>query len=76
MCEILKFPVKKEIPKELEEQLYAVAKDYVTTLNKVFDAYIDDIDDPEAIEVFFSKAMMVYTKAVVDAVEELDLDSD
>lgn len=76
MCEILKFPVKKEFPKELEEELYNVAKDYITTLNKVLDAYIDDVDDPGEYETFFNKAMMVYTKAIVDAVEELDLDSD
>lgn len=76
MCEILKFPVKKEFPKELEEQLYDVAKDYVTTLNKVMDAYIDDEGDPDEIENFFNEAMMIYTKALIDAVNELDLDSD
>lgn len=72
MCEILKFPVNKELPKELEDQLYVVAKDYITTLKNVMDAYIDEDDDPEMIGVFFNKAMIVYTKALMDAVEELE----
>lgn len=41
MCTVYEFPMKKELPEGLEEEIRKFARDYV----KMIDGYYDEIDD-------------------------------
>lgn len=81
MCEIIAFPNKKLISKEVEDRLYKVACDYVDILFEAMEAYIDDDDyDIEGMEAVYKMAAKIYAEGLevaIDALEaELELDLD
>lgn len=76
MCEVIAFPSKKQISKETEEKLYKVAKDYIEVLYEAMDAYIDEDDDLEGLELIHNAVAKTYAEALAAAIEELDEDSD
>lgn len=75
MATVYEFPVKVKLPKEVEEQLYGIAWDYVDALYSAIDSvYEDGMSEYEMGEV--SKLVNeTFTNGVADAIENLDDES-
>ena len=72
MCKVYEFPTKKQIPKEAEETLYSVAKDYVDVLTKIMNELCADTNsDAEYYEVM-QLVLNTYLEAISTAIDELE----
>ena len=72
MAMMYEFPKKRELPKEFEDRIYEVVKDYVETLKDISDALITDPwDEEEAFEIG-ELVIKAYAEALDMAMEELD----
>lgn len=72
MAMMYEFPKKRELPKEFEDRIYEVAKDYVETLKDISDALINDPwDEEEAFEIG-ELVIKAYAEALEMAMEDLD----
>lgn len=76
MAEILAFPIKKQVPKEIEDRLRAVAKEYIKILNDAMDILIDDGSEFEGLELIHEAVARTYAKALADVIANMDEDSD
>ena len=72
MAKVLKFPVKKELPKELEERLHSIAKLYVGLLNEVLVAVSDDVTDEEEFDEVTNLMLNSLIEGVLKAIEEVN----
>ena len=72
MAKVLKFPVKKELPKELEERLHSIAKLYVGLLNEVLVAVSDDVTDEEEFDEITNLMLNSLIEGVLKAIEEVN----
>ena len=71
MAEVYAFP-KKKLPKEFEDRIYEVAKEYVATLKDISDALIEDPWNEEEAYEIGNLVMNTYAEALEMAMEELD----
>lgn len=71
MCKVYEFPVKKELPKELEERLQKVAKEYVEIVNEALSYFEDDNATEEEAAKFMESVLQVYMGAIMNAVDEV-----
>lgn len=71
MCEVYEFPVKKQLPEELKEGLQKLAKDYVQLMDESLKTL--DVDNPteEEINDFMEEIILIYTDAIMKAVDEI-----
>ena len=72
MAKLYEFPKKMELPKEFEDRIYEVAKDYVETLKDISDALIIDPWNEEEVYAIGELVMNTYAEALEMAMEELD----
>lgn len=71
MCKVYEFPMKKELPKETEERLDKVVREFVNIINESLDTlYGDDLTDKEYSE-FMEYFNTKYTELLAKAIDEL-----
>lgn len=73
MCKIVYYPQKKELPKELREKVYGVARDYVDVLYEALEYFVADEYDYQTIDEVNQLVIKVYAEGlnyVVDEYEE------
>ena len=70
MAQVLKFPVKKEIPKELEERLQKVVVMYVGEIANIMDEICEGIDDPEEFSEMTDLMLGVMVESVLGIIEK------
>jgi hypothetical protein len=76
MCEIIAFPNKKVISKEIEERLFQTARDYIDIVNDVLDDLGDEECERIGVTEVANMVAMVYAKGIETAIDDLDWDSD
>ena len=72
MAKVYEFPKKMELPKEFEDRIYEVAKDYVATLKDISDALIIDPWNEEEAQAIGELVITAYAEALEMAIEELE----
>lgn len=72
MAMVFEFPKKRELPKEFEDRIYEVAKNYVATLKDISEALINDPWDEEEAHEIGELVINTYAEALEMAVVELD----
>lgn len=75
MGEVVMFPVKKKLPKGIEEHLYEIAKDYVETLQSTLMLLSNDEYTQEDFEEIHELVAYTYTKGIDEAIDNLGKDS-
>lgn len=76
MCEIIAFPNKKIITKEIEERLFALGTEYVDIVNDVLASLDEDEYDNLDINEFSVMVAAIFQKGIEIAIDELDYDWD
>ena len=71
MCEVIKFPVKKQLSKELEERFEKVSKDYVQLLNDAFEYLIDEDSTDEEMMKHMETILITLIKDLTEAIDEM-----
>lgn len=71
MCQVYEFPVKKQIPEELKEDIQQIAKDYVQLMNKALKMFEEGDPTDKEVEEFIGEVILIYTKAIENAVDEI-----
>lgn len=71
MCEVIKFPVKKQLSNELEERFEKVSKDYVQLLNDAFDYLIDEDSTEEEMNKYMETILVTLIKDLTEAIDEM-----
>lgn len=72
MCKVYEFPVKKTIPKEVEEIVQDAAKNYVKVINETLEYLVDDDTTEEEYDELTTMLLDIYVKAIIEAVEEYE----
>lgn len=70
MCEVIKFPVKKQLSKKLEERFDKVSKDYVQLLNDAFEYLVDEDSTEEEMNQYMETILVTLIKDLTEAIEE------
>lgn len=71
MCKVYEFPMKKEFPKDLEERLNKVMKEFVITMNESLVALYGDDPTEEEYADFMDMMVITYMGLLEKAVDEL-----
>ena len=71
MAQICMFPVKKKLPKGVEERFNEIAKEYVEALFATLTIMSVDDQSPENLDEIHKLIADVYAEALVKAVDEL-----
>lgn len=72
MAKVVMFPIKKKLPKEVEDRLHEIAKEYVETLSATMVLFgIEDAGDPNCEEIF-ELIGLTFAEGIVKAVDELE----
>ena len=72
MCKVYAFPVKKEFPKELEERLDKVSREYIKIIEDLVDTLYDDEPTEEDYQECILMIAKAYAKSLEKAFEEMD----
>lgn len=70
MAKVLAFPVKKELPKEVEEQLREAAKVYIGVLDELLTDLRNDFTDDKEYNEMTELMLGTLVEALLDAVAE------
>lgn len=74
MAKVLLFPQKRTLPKDMEERLYQIAKDYIETLYATMVIMdIPDMDKPTYEEVL-ALVSEAFAEGICNAIDELGED--
>lgn len=71
MAKVYEFPMKKELPKDIEERLYKIAEAYVDVVSDAINALTDEFvyNDSELAEVS-ALVTAAFVDGITKAVEE------
>ena len=72
MATVLKFPTKKKLPQELEEDLYEVGKAYLIVLHKALSALSGDEPTDAEFDEIRDLVVMAYAEGLAKALAELE----
>lgn len=72
MCKVYAFPTKKQLPKDVEEYLYGLGRNYGATMYNALEELCEDIDTPEEYGEIMELITIAYTKGIIDVLEELE----
>lgn len=72
MAKVLEFPVKKELPKEVEDRLHEIAALYVKLLNDTLHDVCDDIDDEEELNRTTDLMLNALIEGVIEAIANMN----
>lgn len=71
MCKVYEFPMKKELPKGMEERLDKVVREFVCIIGENLVALYGDDPTEKEYDEFMEYIMMVYMELLEKAVDEL-----
>ena len=71
MCKVYEFPMKKELPKELEERLNKVVREFVSVMSESLDALYGDNPTEEEYANFMDLLVITYMELLEKAVDDL-----
>lgn len=72
MCTVYEFPVKKQLPKELEERLVKVSEEYVKIMAEALEILYDGNPTQENYDEYMELMLTSYLDAFAKAVDELE----
>lgn len=72
MAKVYAFPVKKQLPYEVEDCLYEIAKAYVKTLNYAFTELSSDEPTNEELSEIQELVVLGYAKGLSRAIDEME----
>lgn len=72
MCKVYAFPAKKEFPKELEERLHKISKEYIDIVTELLDTLYDGDPTEEEYQECLVMVGKTYAKSMMKAMDELD----
>lgn len=75
MSKVIMFPVRKKLPKGIEEHLYEIAKDYIETLQAALILLSNDKCTKEDLDEIHELVAYTYAKAIEEAIDNLGEDS-
>lgn len=76
MADVIAFPNRKLVSKEIEEKVYKVARDYVDILYEAMEPYAYEDDYIDKMTEINTRLAMIYREGLDNAIEELDWDSE
>lgn len=71
MCKVYEFPMKKELPKDLEERLNKAVREFVKIMSESLDTLYGDDPTEEEYADFMDLLVMTYMELLEKAVDEL-----
>lgn len=71
MCKVYEFPMKKELPKDLEERLNKVVQEFVSIIGESLDALYGDDPTEKEYNEFMEMVIMIYMELLEKAVDDL-----
>jgi len=71
MAKVLKFPVKKELPKEVEERLYKITETYIKSMDEVVNDVCDDTASTEEYAETLDLMLNVVLEGLLEAIGKL-----
>ena len=71
MCKVYEFPMKKELPKEMEERLDKVVREFVSIMSESLDTLYGDDPTEEEYANFMELLVIAYMELLEKAVDEL-----
>lgn len=72
MCTVYEFPMKKKLPKELEERLNKVSEEYVKIMAEALEILYDGNPTMENYDEFMELMITGYLEAFERAVDKLE----
>lgn len=71
MCKVYEFPVKKQLPEEVEKGLQKLAKDYIQLMDKALKMFDEDDLTEEDFNDFMEQVILIYAEATANAIDEV-----
>lgn len=71
MCKVYEFPIKKELPKDLEERLDKAVREFVLIMSESLDTLYGDEPTEEEYNEFMEMIVVIYMELLEKAVDEL-----
>lgn len=71
MCKVYEFPMKKELPKDLEERLNKAVREFVSIMSESLDVLYGDNPTEEEYTNFMNLLVITYMELLEKAVDEL-----
>ena len=71
MCKLYEFPTKKELPKDMEERLDKVVREFVLIMSESLDTLYGDNPTEEEYVNFMDLIVIAYMELLEKAVDEL-----
>lgn len=72
MCKVLKFQQKKELPKEMKEELHKIAKNYMEVLYAAFEYFEDECETQDDLEEVNDLVVSAYADGIEKTINELE----
>lgn len=72
MCKIYEFPMKKELPKEMEDRLNKVVREFVNVVSESLDTLYGDDPTEEEYTNFMDLITVAYMEMLEKAIDETD----
>lgn len=72
MGEVLKFPQKKELPKDMEEEIHKITKNYMEVLYAAFEYFEDECETHEDMDEVNDLVVSAYADGIEKAINELE----
>lgn len=71
MAKVLAFPVKKKLPKEVEERLHEITETYIGSMYEVLDSLCDDPTDLEELNEMSDLMLEAVIEGLFGAISKL-----
>lgn len=72
MCTVYEFPMKKDLPEKLEEELRKFARDYVEMIDRYYDEIEDDCSTEEGMRQILGLVSDTLMSEIALAIYELE----
>jgi ppGpp synthetase/RelA/SpoT-type nucleotidyltranferase len=72
MAKVLEFPVKKELPKQVEDRLHEIAEMYVTLLDNTLTEVCGDITDAKEYEEMTNLMLGALLEGVIETIDKMN----
>lgn len=72
MAKVYAFPIKKELPDEMKDTLYMLAKTYVTLLNTAFNELSSEMPSDQELNEIKDMVIIEYAYAMEKAINEME----
>ena len=72
MCTVYEFPKQLKLPREMEENLQTMAKEYVDLLDDSMGYFVDEDTTEEDYQKITDLILTAYLQGIAKAIDELD----